>query len=112
MARPAVNVTETEFQQQIVELAELLGWRVMHVRRSITGREGGWTTATSVVGWPDLVLWHRSHGILFRELKSNRGKLTSDQHDVLMSLRDAGGDAEVWRPVHWPMIESQLKGGK
>lgn len=107
---PALKMTEQQLQDQVVELALLLGWRVMHVRRSMKGENGGWLTATSIAGWPDLVLWHSEHGILFRELKTDRGKLTTEQYDVLMSLRAAGGSAGVWRPSYWTDIESELKG--
>lgn len=106
------RVLETDFQQQIEQLAHMLDWRTMHVRRSVKGERGGWVTATSVAGWPDLVLWHEQHGILFREIKTESGKITQQQLDVLMSLRAAGGDAQVWRPSMWTEIEAQLKGNK
>ena len=52
-------------------------------------------------GFPDLVLVG-SGGILWRELKSDRGRLTADQRTWLDRLQDAGADAAVWRPSDWP----------
>ena len=93
---PKREVSEAVFQAQVVELARILGWTVNHTRRSI-GKGQKWTTATSVVGWPDLTLI--GHGrALYRELKSERGKLTPEQVAVLQLLRVNGQDAEVWRP--------------
>jgi len=91
--------SEAEFQRQVVDLCALYGWRHMHVRRSI-GKAQRWTTATNVTGWPDLVIWKPGRRVMFRELKTDRGKLTHEQVDVLDSLRAAGADADVWRPGH------------
>jgi hypothetical protein len=101
-------VTETEFQEQVVELARLLGWRSMHVRRSI-GKGRRWTTATSCAGWPDLTLWDpRAGGVLFVELKADRGVVSLDQLEVHASLRAAGADVRVWRPADWDEVEATL----
>ena len=91
-------ITEAEFQAQVVQLAGILGWQVLHVRRSI-GKGKRWTTSTSIVGWPDLFMWHPRHGVLARELKTDTGKLTAEQEEVLASLCAAGVDAGVWRPA-------------
>lgn len=102
-------VTEAGFQAQVIGLAGLCGWQVMHVRRTTRGRlDDRWTTATSIKGWPDLVLW-RPGEILFRELKTDKGRATNEQMDVLDSLEAAGCDVGVWRPKDWPAIESALR---
>lgn len=107
MAHTAIS--EADFQTQIVEYAQLAGWQTMHVRRSIKGADGGWVTATSIKGWPDLVLW--GHGrVLFRELKTDRGRLTAAQAEVIASLSEAGADAGVWRPSDWDLAVSELHG--
>ncbi len=100
--------TEAELQQQVVELARIAGWRVMHVRRSI-GKGRRWTTATSVVGWPDLVLW-RPGQFLAVELKTDTGMLTVEQAAVLDGLRAAGVDTRVWRPRDFDEIQATLTG--
>jgi hypothetical protein len=91
-------MTEEDFQAQVVQLAGLLGWRHMHVRRSI-GKGRRWTTATNVTGWPDLTLWSARHNrLIFVELKSEHGRVSDDQAEVLASLRAAGCEVHVWRP--------------
>jgi len=105
-------ISEADLQAQVVELADLTGWQAMHVRRSI-GRRGGaraWQTTTSCKGWPDLVLWHPGSGLgpLYRELKSEAGRLTVDQAQVLDDLKKCGADVAVWRPGDWPTIEATL----
>jgi len=101
-----VTPTEAQFQQAIVDLAELCGWRTMHVRRS-TVRDQQWATVTSITGWPDLTIW-RPGRLLMVELKSANGRLTPEQRDVLASLTAAGIDARCWRPADWPEIETTL----
>ena len=78
----------------------------MHVRRS-TQRDNRWTTATSIPGWPDIFAW-RTRQTLAVELKTETGRLTTQQADVLDSLRAAGIDARVWRPSDWDEIEATL----
>lgn len=109
MNRNPLPLSEAGLQQQICELAAMLGVSTMHVRRSIKGENGGWATATSISGWPDLVLWAPGHHVLYRELKSNTGRLSTEQLSVLASLEAAGADVGVWRPKDWPEIESTLR---
>jgi hypothetical protein len=95
-ATVTVPMTEAELQTSVVELARLTGWRCLHVRRSI-GKGRRWQTTTSIVGWPDLFLWRPERRIA-AELKSDDGRVTSDQQDVLDSLEAAGIETYVWRP--------------
>lgn len=63
----------------------------------------------SVAGFPDLVLLGRS-GILYRELKTETGRISPDQERWLCALREAGEDADVWRPSDWPdRIVSEIR---
>lgn len=65
-------------------------------------------------GFPDLVVVGPS-GLLFRELKSERGRLTADQRQWLERLTEAGADASVWRPSAWPdqvLLELHGIGGR
>lgn len=92
-------MTEAEWQAQVVQLAGMLGWRHNHTRRAV-GKNRRWATATSCVGWPDLTLWHeRQRRFIFAELKSDKGRTTMEQDDVLASLRAAGAEVYVWRPA-------------
>jgi hypothetical protein len=93
-----LTLTHVEWQQQIIDLAHLNNWRHLHVRRSI-GRGKRWVTATNVVGWPDLFLWHETDGrLLAVELKVGNDKATDEQLAVLLSLSRAGVDGHVWYP--------------
>jgi hypothetical protein len=90
--------TEKGFQQAVVDLSRLLGWRVFYVRDS-RGSPGG---------WPDLTLC--KDRVLFRELKAERGRLSLDQEQWGELLTRAGMDWAVWRPSDWTLIEATLKG--
>lgn len=93
-----IGPTEAEHQAQVIELAHLLGWHHLHVRRSI-GKGRTWVTATNVVGWPDLLLWHeQQRRVIAAELKSEKGTVTDEQRQVLDSLAAAGLETHVWRP--------------
>lgn len=102
--------TEAEFQAQIIQLAHIYGWKHMHARRSI-GKGRKWVTATNIP-WPDLTLFHPTkQRFLIRELKTNTGKPTPQQLEVLQQLRDSGIDADIWRPNDWPAIQATLTHG-
>ena len=106
-------ITEAEWQEQVVQLAAMLGWRTMHVRRAIGRRAGGrgWQTSTSVNGWPDLTLWSERQGrLVFAELKSDAGRCTPEQDAVISSLRHAGQDVHVWRPRDLDAVAAVLRG--
>lgn len=102
-------MTESEWQAQVVELAHMLGWQHLHVRRSI-GKHQKWTTATNVVGWPDLFLWHPKHGFAAIELKVGRNRVTPEQVEVLRSLERAGARILVAYPPELPAVQALLTG--
>ena len=52
----------------------------------------------SAPGFPDLVI-AGPRGVLFRELKTQRGKVTPEQQRWLDALTAAGQNAAVWRPA-------------
>jgi hypothetical protein len=102
------QVTETEWQQQVIQLAHLLGWKHNYTRRSI-GKGHQWVTATSTVGWPDLTMWHEDqHRVIFAELKTEKGKLAPEQGVVLRSLAAAGAEVYVWRPSDLDHVQETL----
>ncbi len=105
----APPISEAEWQEQFTQLARLLGWRWMHVRRSL-GRGRKWVTATNVDGWPDLTLWHPTQQrVMFVELKSETGRLRPDQETVLRSLIAAGQEVHVLRPSDLERAKSLLE---
>jgi hypothetical protein len=84
-------MTEAELYESTRELCRWLRVLVYHAYNS----------RRSEPSWPDLVLVGAS-GLLFRELKAGRGRLTRDQAMWLDRLDAAGADADVWRPIDWP----------
>lgn len=101
--------THVEWQDQVVQLAHLLGWRHLHVRRT-RGKGGHWTTSTNVKGWPDLFLWHPRHGFAAVELKVGKDKVRSDQAEVLVSLAVAGARTLVAYPGDLETLRRMLAG--
>jgi hypothetical protein len=93
-----VTVTESDFQSNVVELAHLQGWWSFHPHDS----------RRSAPGWPDLVLL-RPPEALFVEVKTDRGRLSPVQVDVLDTLRECALEVHVWRPRDWPSIELRLR---
>jgi hypothetical protein len=51
-------------------------------------------------GLPDLIIVG-DHGILWRELKSPRGRLRPGQDILGRRLRASGQDWDTWRPADW-----------
>jgi len=100
---------ESEFQDQVIELAHLHGWLVAHFRPAQTAK--GWRTPVSAdgKGFPDLVMARRGYKI-FAELKVN-AKLSDDQRLWLDALGPTTDRCLVvlWRPEYWPQIEAALK---
>lgn len=100
--------SEDGFLGTVIELARLRHWLVYHQRPART--RNGWRTAIQgAPGFPDLVLVRpATGGLLFVELKTERGGLTSEQKTWLEALREVGLPVRVWRPRDWPEIEEAL----
>lgn len=103
----ALPVRESDWQATVVELLEVLGYRTMHVRRTI-GKGNRWTTSTSVSGWPDLFAW-RPGRLVAIELKSQRGRVTPEQEQVLAELAEAGVDCRMARPDDFDELHEWLR---
>lgn len=90
--------TEKQFTEIVIELAQRLGWKVLHIRPGMN-RSGHWSTPIQGdgVGWPDLFMI-RGRQRLCAELKVGRGKLTPEQEAWLGALSCADIPAYVWRP--------------
>ena len=50
-------------------------------------------------GFPDWCI-AGPRGVMFRELKTERGRLSAKQKEWLAVLDAANADVDVWRPVH------------
>lgn len=98
---------ETEWQEQVVELAHLCGWEHLHIRKT-RGKGGKWTTSTNLVGWPDLQLM-RPGQIIWAELKVPPNKLEPEQEVMLEFLRSLGvGEVYVWYPGDFDEVKTVL----
>ena len=76
-----------------------LGGLVFHPRFSVG----------SEPGWPDLVfIRRRDRRLMFRELKTDKGRVTDRQAAVLELLAACGLDAGVWRPADMERIGREL----
>ena len=92
-----VVMSEDDLLKAVVKLAELRGWRVHRVP---DGEHNQRAPATNA-GWPDL-LFAREGRIVVAELKSDVGRLTSNQQAWLDLLEEACIDTHIWRPCDWP----------
>lgn len=111
MPKPQIPPTpEAVWQQQVIDLAHMLGWKHLHVRRSIGGKTQGWKTTTNRKGWPDLFLWHAKHGFAAFELKVGKNVATPEQLEVLAELAAAGARTLVAYPADLDVVHAVLAG--
>ena len=87
---------EKEFQAKVISLAKQLGWLYYHTHDS----------RRSEPGFPDLILVRER--VLYRELKTEKGRLTKAQKAWGDKLTAAGADSAVWRPSDMQEIVKQL----
>lgn len=109
MARTGVvSVTEAQFTAQVIEMAQLHGYRAAHFRPART--EAGWRTAVQGdgKGFPDLVLVGRGR-VIVAELKSEKGRPSIEQLDWLAAFGAAGVERYIWRPDDFDDILRILK---
>lgn len=101
---PTHRLTEEQFQQQIIDLARMAGWKAYHTRDS----------RRSVPGFPDLVLVNpRRRLLLFVECKTDDGRLSTEQKEWLSAIDEATtGNSrvrvQVWRPNMWDEVRDIL----
>lgn len=97
---------ERDLQSRVIDLAKLRGWLVMH-QRPARMASGEWRTAVEGhAGFPDLVL-ARNGFVLFRELKSDNGRLSPQQSLWGQHLPNWA----VWRPADWDTVIVPTLGG-
>jgi len=92
------DLSERDWQQQIIDLAHMFGWLVAHFRAAKTAK--GWRTAVAAdgAGWPDLCMVRDR--VLWIENKREKGKLDQNQIDWIRWLDRAGAEVYVARPRH------------
>ena len=92
------QIKEKTFQQQVIQLAELKGWKHYHTYNS----------KRSVAGFPDLLMI-KENRIIIAELKSQKGKLSEAQKEWLMAFIDTEKvEVYTWRPSDWQKIQGVL----
>ncbi len=101
-------LSETDFSNQVYDLARQTGWRCVHQRPGQT-RGGRWATQMQGdVGFPDWVMV-RGDRLVFAELKSANGKATPQQVEWLQALdRVEHVTAQLWRPHDLDAIATLL----
>jgi hypothetical protein len=109
-----MDISEKEFQKQVIQFAKQCGWRIAHFRPAQNSK-GQWRTpvAADGKGFPDLVLV-RGFSLIFAELKTDKGRIGPEQKRWLEALDTVGViagravKAVVWRPKDWNEIERIL----
>jgi hypothetical protein len=109
---PGLTQTERQFQDEVIDYAHLMGYKVAHFRTVRVQRaDGSCYYCTPAVadgeGWVDLVIC-KPPKIFFVELKVGRNKPTEAQlmwHDL---LERCGLDVGVLYPEHWEEFRGNL----
>lgn len=105
--------SEQAFLEQMIDLAHLLGWKVVHFRPGMT--KSGWRTpvAGDAAGFPDLLLvkeFDNEATLLAVEVKSERGKLSGQQKEWLEIMSKVTKVYSfVWKPKDFEDIVALLK---
>ena len=102
------QISEKQFQQQIIELAQRCGFLVYHT----------FDSRRSEPGFPDLTLCHPTEPrpIFFLEVKAEKGRVRPEQRKWIEAL-DPGPVmqdyviARIVRPSDWWWVEQSLTGG-
>lgn len=81
------SMPENELLAAVREACRVLGLLAYHTYRS----------DRSEPGFPDLVIVG-PRGVLFRELKTEKGRPSHHQEKWIAALQAAGADAAIWRP--------------
>lgn len=93
------QITEREFQREVLQLAALFGWRPYHTHDSRQSHRG----------FPDLTMV-RGDRLVFAELKSMAGKVRPEQQEWLDELAVVPGvEAYLWRPSDLDAIAEVLR---
>lgn len=94
-AEAGAQATEDQFERWVLSVARLHGWHGHHTRRSFGVVMG--VFIEDAYGLPD---WLFSNGrrTIWRELKTELGRISRYQRWWIERLVASGQDAKVWRP--------------
>lgn len=107
-----MQLTEIDFEKQLVELAHQFGWMVAGFRAAGGGNQG-WRTPVKYdgKGYPDLTLIHPDGHVIFAELKRDKGSKTYPEQEqwgqVLYQVANQIAmriDRDEW----WPSVMYRL----
>lgn len=103
-----IEPTERELTAQVLTLAHLQNWLVVHFRPALRA-DGSWRTPLQGdgAGFPDLVLV-RGGRLIFAELKAQHGRLAPLQRRWIEALTETRMEIYVWKPSDWPQIVEVL----
>ena len=90
-------MTEKQFQAEVIDIAKQIGWLLYHT----------YDSRRCEPGFPGLVLVRDR--VMFRELKTKKGKLTLAQIDWGRKLQASGADYAVWRPSNMREVIKTLQ---
>jgi hypothetical protein len=109
------TVSESDFQQHVIDVAEQLGYRHWHDNATNAPRR---CSACGVVrrlprntaGFLDLILIRRPR-LVWAELKAEDGVVSREQQAWIDDLRACGQEVYVWRPSDADELERILSDG-
>jgi hypothetical protein len=113
----ASNLSEKQFQAQVIDLLHMYGYRVAHFMPAVNMR-GQWRTpvAADGKGFPDLVAAraelsgrNRPGRVMFIELKTDVGRLSKEQREWHDDLVSGGAESYVWKPRDWTEIVETVR---
>jgi hypothetical protein len=97
-------MTEAQFTDTVVKLAQFNGWRAVHFRPART-KEGWRTAMTGDRGFVDVVLARRGV-VLHIELKKQDGAMRAGQREW---AEEIGDSYRLWRPSDMETIKQELR---
>ena len=102
------EIPEKQHQAEIIKLAELYGWKVVHFSDSrVVNKHGQAFGDRQAAGWPDLFCI-RPPEIVVIECKKELGKTTENQDEWLALFAACGFDTYVSRPSNLDEVSARL----